>query len=163
MIFPATDNDMKELSGKEIYYGYYMDPPDDNLLVVLNDRPISSLCDVPKIYTVDVTVETSKIGNKFDGLKLKLKNNLGVDDDPIYTDYPLYKKDGMWFSSYESLILGYSYEAVYKHLLERLFKAINFCIVNSDYYRFSWYMYCLGILSPDDVEFFKGEYPEFFI
>lgn len=159
MIFPATDIEVKALDGKQLYYGYFMDMPDENLYVVLEDRPIDLLCEKPKIYRVKVGITESPCE-----MRLQLTDHLDEfhfdETDSVYTDYPLYNKDGEWYSSYDSLVLGYTQMEVQKVLSERLTTHITLAVEQSNHKRFKWYIYCLSVIAPDDVKGYTDKYPE---
>lgn len=161
VIFPATDSELKSLNEKELWYGYFMDMPDENLMVVLEDRAIEILCDKPKIHKVTVHITENKID-----MKLKIDNHLeefAFDDEDVYTGYPLYNKNNLWYSSYDSLVLGYTESAVANQLSDRLYNSIEKSIADCNHRRFKWYIYCLGIIVPDEVDRYLEKYPELLI
>ena len=161
MIFPATDTEIQSLDNKELYYGYYMDMPDENLMIILQDRPMDILCEEPKIYKVGVSVCTDE-----SNIKLKLENHLDDFchyDENVYTDYPLYKLKDKWYSSYDSLVIGYSEMSVREQLSKRLFHHIEYAILITDARRFKWYLYCLNIIMPNSVKGYEEKYPELLI
>ena len=159
MIFPATDIEIKMLDGKELYYGYFMDMPDENLMQVLEDRPIDTLCEIPKIYKVNVGLYEGTYD-----IRLQLTNHLDEfhfsDTDNVYTDYPLYNKEGKWYSSFDSLVLGFTQSEVANMLSDRLYSQIDRAVVECNHRRFKWYIYCLENLCPDLVKPYTDKYPE---
>ena len=162
MIFPATDSEIKSLDGKHLYYGYFMDMPDENLYNVLKDRPLDLICEKPKIYRVKVNITESTYE-----MRLQLTNHLDEfqfdSTDTVYTDYPMYNKDGEWYSSYDSLILGYTKIEVQELLVDRLVGYINQSIKKSNHKMFKWYVYCLNIISLEVGKIYTDKYPELYL